>query len=473
MEPRIIAGRYRLDTVIGRGGMGTVWRAHDLRLGRDVALKEVDLSRDDATTAERFTMEARVTARLQHPAIVTVHDFGVENGTGYLVMELVDDPTLTQTVRERGPLPSDEAAAVARGVAAALGSAHAQGVLHRDIKPANIMYGPSRRVRVLDFGITRLLDEAQPVGLTATQQVVGSPEYMSPEQAQAHPLDPRSDLYALGCVLTFMLTGRPPFTGGAPLAVVMQQVQTPAPRISASVPDVPAWLDDLVADLLAKDPAARPASAQVVIDRIDVGLSGAGEATATMIVPPPVVVGGAPTERLAAVTDGTQVMPVAAGMHGDADPMPATRAERRDARRKGGWVPWVLGLAALAVLLLMAYLVWGLPGGNNDPVTPTQNSTSSSSTRSSSTSPSSSSSSMTPSTTPSSTTPTSTTPSSTTPSTTSPTTTPSPSTSTPPPTTTPSTTTPSTSTPPSERNGPPETPPGQAKKSQSGDQNQQ
>ena len=159
MDETTIAGRYRLGEVLGRGGMGTVRRAHDERLGRDVAIKTVDLSEaHDATVGDRFTREAQVTASLAHPNIVTVHDFGVEGETGYLVMELLSDPTLADLLRERGTLTVPQAADVARQVAEALAAAHARGVVHRDVKPSNIVVGPTGRVCVLDFGITRIVD---------------------------------------------------------------------------------------------------------------------------------------------------------------------------------------------------------------------------------------------------------------------------------------------------------------------------
>ena len=171
MDETTIAGRYRLGEVLGRGGMGTVRRAHDERLGRDVAIKTVDLSEaHDATVGDRFTREAQVTASLAHPNIVTVHDFGVEGETGYLVMELLSDPTLADLLRERGTLTVPQAADVARQVAEALAAAHARGVVHRDVKPSNIVVGPTGRVCVLDFGITRIVDEATSTQLTAAQE---------------------------------------------------------------------------------------------------------------------------------------------------------------------------------------------------------------------------------------------------------------------------------------------------------------
>ncbi|MGE9808595.1 serine/threonine-protein kinase [Janibacter sp. G1551] len=275
MEQRTLAGRYVLEEILGRGGMGTVWRARDTRLDREVAVKIVELHGDDPTMAERFNREAMVTASLSHSTIVTVHDFGVEGTTGYLVMALIADPTLAQVIRDRGPLGVEETISLATSVASALRVAHTRGVIHRDIKPSNITLGPAGRVTVLDFGITRVVDESGPSELTATQTVVGSPEYISPEHAQSQDVDARSDLYSLGCVIWYALVGRAPFSEGTSMATLLAHVQRPAPWLGDERPDAPHWLSDLVADLLEKDPALRPSSAQELIERLRAGAAGA------------------------------------------------------------------------------------------------------------------------------------------------------------------------------------------------------
>jgi serine/threonine protein kinase len=258
----ILSGRYELLTRLGRGGMGQVWESRDLLLGRKVAIKTIHLeSQDDLSPADRFRREAVATAALNHPSIVTVHDTGVEDGTAFLVMELVGGQDLARTLRERGALPLAEVARIGGSVAAALTAAHAIGVVHRDIKPANVLLDGDR-VKVVDFGIAMLTRSAS-TSLTAPGTALGTAEYMSPEQATSGPITPASDVYSLGCLLTALLTGRPPFTGEHPLAVLNRQVQADPDPLRLARPDAPAELEHLVATMLAKDPASRPSAADV------------------------------------------------------------------------------------------------------------------------------------------------------------------------------------------------------------------
>lgn len=215
-DQRRLADRYVLDAPIGRGGMGEVWRATDTVLGRQVAVKTIDLGRvTDESAAARFEREARVTAALSHPNVVTVHDTGVEGDTAYLVMELLPGPSLADRLQE-GPLPVEDVVEVGRQVASALDAAHARGLVHRDIKPGNIVAAADGRVRVVDFGITQLGEAGAEQALTATHTVMGTAEYLAPEQATGGRVDGRADLYALGCVLFALLTGEPPFRGATP-----------------------------------------------------------------------------------------------------------------------------------------------------------------------------------------------------------------------------------------------------------------
>ena len=260
-EQRRLAGRYVLESPIGRGGMGQVWRATDTVLGREVAVKTIDLrSVPDESGAARFEREARVTAGLSHPGVVTVHDSGVEGDTAYLVMELLPGPSLAERMAA-GPLPVDEVVEVGRQVASALDAAHARGLVHRDIKPANVAYAADGRVRVLDFGITQLGEAAGSQALTATHTVMGTAEYLAPEQALGGRVDGRADLYALGCLLYALLAGRPPFRAATPVATMMMHANDPVPDVRDLRPDTPDWLADLVHGLLAKDPEDRPAGA--------------------------------------------------------------------------------------------------------------------------------------------------------------------------------------------------------------------
>ena len=233
-QGRLLGGRYRLGAPLGRGGMAVVWRAQDEMLGREVAVKTLDLTGPDSDNAgERFRREARATAALNHPHIVTVFDTGVEDHTAYLVMELLPGPTLAEQVRDSGPLPVEEVRIIGDEVASALQAAHDAGIVHRDIKPGNIAYSSDGTAKVLDFGITQLVDEALGQGhqLTMTDTIVGTAEYLAPEQATGQRVDARADLYALGCVLTTLLTGKPPFSATTPVAILMKHAHdVPAGR---------------------------------------------------------------------------------------------------------------------------------------------------------------------------------------------------------------------------------------------------
>ncbi|WP_258056169.1 serine/threonine-protein kinase [Streptomyces sp. Ru62] len=253
------ADRYQLQDRLGSGAMGEVWRADDRLLGRPVAVKL--LRTDEAADAERFRLEAQTAGRLNHPNVVGVYDFGSHHGRLYLVMELVDGWSLAQERSLRGALDPQEAAALAAQVASGLAAAHRQGVIHRDVKPANVMLSADRTAKIADFGIARFADEAA-AGLTATGKIVGTADYLAPERALGRPAHPASDVYSLGCVLYELLTGRPPFRGATPLAVVQQHVDAVPPPPARLRPDVPQELSDYVLLLLAKEPAQRPTADQ-------------------------------------------------------------------------------------------------------------------------------------------------------------------------------------------------------------------
>ncbi len=276
-DERVVGGRYRLDSLIGRGGMGQVWRGTDLRLGRQVAVK---LLRDDFVAAAtdgrpvtgsldladqqaRFARECRVTARLDHPGLVTVFDAGTEGRHHYLVMQLVEGLPLADLIAESDPLSGETAVAVAAQLCAALAVVHAVPVVHRDLKPSNVMVRPDGRVVLLDLGIASAF-EPELSTLTRTGHPLGTPAYMAPEQALTGESDARSDLYSLGCTLYAVLTGEAPFHGPTPLAVMDQHVRTAPRPVRELRPDVPVELERLLALLLAKDPARRPGSAAEV-----------------------------------------------------------------------------------------------------------------------------------------------------------------------------------------------------------------
>ncbi|CAM05781.1 non-specific serine/threonine protein kinase [Saccharopolyspora erythraea NRRL 2338] len=261
----LIADRYELDELpLGKGGMGAVHRGHDLHLDRRVAVKFLHLpGGPDEELEQRFIREARILARLEHAGAPTLYDFGAYDHRLFQVMQFVDGVTVADLISEHGPVPVPWAAAVAAQACAVLSAAHALSICHRDLKPTNLMLCPDGAVKVLDFGLAVLRD-TDVAQFTRAGQILGTPAYMAPEQIQQGVAGPRSDLYALGCVLHEMLTGRQLFTGPTAYAVFEKQVKQAPPPVHG----VPAELDDLVQDLLKKDPEDRPADAGVLYERL-------------------------------------------------------------------------------------------------------------------------------------------------------------------------------------------------------------
>ena len=269
----VLAGRYRLVQLIGRGGMGEVWRGQDLALLRDVAIKILLDGNSARVYLTRFQREARVMARLQHPGITVVHDVGQQGAQLFIVMELLSGRNLGMLLAEPPPgLPPGRAIALAIQAADALAAANAGGVVHRDLKPTNLFVQPGDWLKIFDFGIAR---DAAAASLTIGSDIFGTPAYMSPEQWNGTATDSRSDLYSLGCVLYAMLTGRPPFPVSQPLPALMYQHLTARPvplrQANHAIPDS---LDALVLSLLAKNPGDRPPTAGLVAEalrRIQIG----------------------------------------------------------------------------------------------------------------------------------------------------------------------------------------------------------
>jgi serine/threonine-protein kinase len=339
-----LAGRYRLEDVIGRGGMSTVYRATDRVLQRTVAVKVMSaaLAEGDPSTIARFEREARAAASLVHPGIVTVYDTGVDGDQRFIAMEYVDGESLAVIIGREAPLDPDWAARIGAEVADALDAAHSAGLVHRDVKPGNVMIARTGVVKVLDFGIARVSNAAS---ITRTQSLLGPAAYMAPEHASGEPVDARSDIYSLGCVLYAMLTGDPPFSGDVPAAVLHQQINATPRRPSEINPRVSRNLDALVLQMLAKSAAERPQSAAEVRDRLR----------------------GAPAPATAPATAATaRLEPTAATqMLGRSEPpRPAPTPPPRDQEGGPSWARFVIGLVAIAVVALVTALVLAT-GGNN------------------------------------------------------------------------------------------------------------
>jgi serine/threonine-protein kinase len=264
-----LSGRYRLEARIGSGGMSTVYRALDETLQRQVAIKLLNREvSSDSDELERFRREARAVAQLSHPHIVGVIDAGEDDGRPYIVFEFVDGETLKERIRRLGRLPVPEAVAYAIEIARALGTAHARHIIHRDVKPQNVLIDEEGSAKVTDFGIARTLEEE---GLTADGRVIGTTDYVSPEQALGHPVTGQSDLYSLGIVLYEMLTGEVPFQGDTQVAVAMKHVREPLPDVQRARPEISAALAAVVDRATCKRPADRYGDdAELIADLEDV-----------------------------------------------------------------------------------------------------------------------------------------------------------------------------------------------------------
>ena len=271
LPDQVVDGRYRMIERIGSGGMADVWKAHDAELGRDVAIKVLheNFARDTQFVA-RFRQEASSAAGLQHPNVVSVYDRGEWEGTYYIAMELIEGSSLRDLIN-RGLEPS-EAVEVARQVLAAASFAHARGIVHRDLKPLNVLIDRSGRIRVTDFGIARAGNSE----ITQTGSVMGTAQYLSPEQAQGMEVGPPGDIYAIGVMLFEMLTGRVPFEGENAVAIAMKQVAEQPPAPSTINPKVTPALDAVVLKALAKDPAERYATADEMIKALDAAEASPG-----------------------------------------------------------------------------------------------------------------------------------------------------------------------------------------------------
>jgi eukaryotic-like serine/threonine-protein kinase len=383
-QPRLLGGRYELDGVVGRGGMAEVYRARDIRLDRIVAIKTLraDLARDQIFQA-RFRREAQSAASLNHPSIVAVYDTGEDMASGlpvpYIVMEYVDGRTVRDLLQEGHRLLPERSLEIIDGVLRALDYSHQAGIVHRDIKPGNVMVTRNGDVKVMDFGIARAMSDAQAT-MTQTAQVIGTAQYLSPEQARGERVDSRSDLYSTGCLLYELLTGRPPFTGDSPVAIAYQHVrENPVPP-SRVDPDVPPWADAIVLKAMAKSPADRYQTAGDMRADLQRAASGmpvsGGELTRHGRDPPTQPTGNG--TMMAGAT--SQIPPVEEYDYAGRDYDYAGRGRGGGGGTSRRWIPWVLGVVlVIAVVSGVAYYLlagagktYAVPLVNGEPVATAQ-----------------------------------------------------------------------------------------------------
>jgi serine/threonine protein kinase len=333
MNGELVADRYELQEVVGTGGMSSVFKAHDTLLERNVALKILhEHHLDDEEYVERFRREARIVAQLSHPNIVTVIDRGESDGRPFIVFEYVDGQTLDEVVAHRGALPIDEALEIAIASARGLAFAHRHGLVHRDVKPQNILLNGDRQPKVTDFGIARSLDVKK--GVTQTGTVLGTSNYIAPEQASGDRASPQSDVYSLGVVLFELLTGRVPFAGENFVTVAMKHINEPAPSVTTLRRDCPPRVAAAVARALAKDPRGRFPSMDAFAAELEACVQDL---------------------RPVEADSTSTVMRAPAGR-------PARRPARRSPRARSQFTPGplllgLLALAALAVIVVAAIAV--------------------------------------------------------------------------------------------------------------------
>lgn len=368
---RMLGARYRLIELLGEGGMATIYRAHDERLGRDVAVKLLrpEYGRDAAFVA-RFRQEAQSAASLSHPNIVSVYDFGTDEAGPFIVMELLDGEDLQTLLAERGSLPPAAAARIAQQVADGLGAAHARGIIHRDIKTSNVFLDRTGKAILLDFGIAHALSQAQ---LTLPGTTLGSVHYFSPEQARGEPLTTASDIYSLGLVLFEMLTGQRAWKGDSAAAIAVARLTGEAPAPSSLRPGVPPALDAIVRRALAREPSQRFTSASAFSQALARFLADPHAAAlplpAALVDPSATVVGAAVATPMRGTASGRPAV-VGAAAQPAARP-PARRPieiDEEEDEDEGGAGPWAWAAALLGLLILLVagaliFLVLGGRGG--------------------------------------------------------------------------------------------------------------
>lgn len=372
-------GRYELSSRIAIGGMGEVWKATDSIIGRTVAIKILkDEYMGDPGFLERFRAEARHAALVNHEGIANVFDYGEEQGSAYIVMELVPGEPLSSIIEREGRLPADRVLGIVAQTATALQAAHDAGLVHRDIKPGNLLITPEGRVKITDFGIARIADQ---VPLTATGQVMGTVQYLAPEQASGHTATAATDVYSLGIVAYECLAGRRPFTGDSQVAIAMAQINDTPPELPS---DIPGPVRRLVFACLAKDPDERPRSAAKLAQAATALHRGDLQLAASYV--PQIAGVVAPTATVAMTRDGedapttalpqTTALPGAVAGASSAAAL-ATGAETLPEQEKKKRSPWTWPLITLIVLLLLigGGTLWALLGGGGGEEEPTTSKT--------------------------------------------------------------------------------------------------
>jgi serine/threonine protein kinase len=343
-------GDYEIRRLLGRGGMGAVYLAHDHALDRRVALKILPsrLSGDPDVVA-RFQREAMAMAKVRHPNLMHIYSVGEHKGHPFFAMEYIKGSTLSSIIREAGCLPAEQAVHILAEIISALAKVHGRGLIHRDIKPGNVMIDEDGRAVLMDFGLAR---EESDVGLTADHTVLGTPNYMSPEQARGGHIDSRSDIYSLGVVLYEMLAGAPPFKGKTSYEILRQQIETPIPAPSVKNPDAPQLLDQVVARATAKDPAERHQTVQEMAADLVAAfpmaplvrlIGGSFGVTAPTVLP------GAPTGSASVPLGATARM---------ARTVPSKPTPGQERLRRTVFI-WGSGVAGVALAALLAWAVFG------------------------------------------------------------------------------------------------------------------
>lgn len=351
-------GSYRILEQIGQGGMATVFKAYQPSMDRYVAIKVLPSHfTQDKSFLGRFNQEARTLARLEHPHILPVYDYGEQAGTTYLVMRYINAGTLSDLIAQQGPMDLDDVARILSQIGQALAYAHSQGVIHRDIKPSNVLIDEQGNAFLTDFGIAKLI--ASTAQFTRAGTILGTPAYMSPEQGLDRPIDHRSDIYALGVMLYEMVTGHVPYDAETPLAVLLKHVHEPLRPPRQIRQDLPEGVERVILKAMAKSPDDRFQTAEAMVDKLQRAVAG----LPTDIVVPPQP--GGPTAVL------TQPGPESAGeamLPQSTEVVPPPQPAK--AHKRSPWLPAVGGIAVLAIIAIAAWLILPNLSGPNRPQEP-------------------------------------------------------------------------------------------------------